>query len=340
MTMAHRLPVVVAIWTAATAGALGAPPAFAQSVAAESAIAAGYSSEEHVSAGGVQLRLLGEAKPSLRFFVEGAWAATSNQNVDAFSSAYPYGNQLQVIEAYGDWRIRSDAKLFAVKAGRYRTPFGISNGSDHGYGGFSRAPLMRYDGYFALSNSFLEHGVSVLAGVPQITLEVSVGTPADVGTAERRGGIDAVVRAQRHAGPFIVGANYITTNPYQSPRFARGRARFGGVDVRWMREGVQVRGELLHGRPFDGTWTTGWYADVFVHRLGMGPVTLVGRIERLGYDATPPFDVHAGRQVVGARARVAPGLVVQTNLIRHTGEVVQSDRIAFDVGVSYSVRRD
>src|SRR5262245_50418522 len=69
--------------------------------------------------------------------------------------------------------------------------------------------------------------------------------------------------------------------------FAKGRAVFTGVDVRWMYNGIQLRGEFLSGRPFDGTTTTGGYIDLLVHRVGMGPVTAVARLERLDYDTIP-----------------------------------------------------
>jgi acetyl-CoA acyltransferase len=37
--------------------------------------------------------------------------------------------------------------------------------------------------------------------------------------------------------------------------FAFGKNVFTGVDVRWMHKGVQLRGEWITGRPFDGTTT-------------------------------------------------------------------------------------
>jgi hypothetical protein len=200
--------------------------------------------------------------------------------------------------------------------------------------------LIRYDGYFAISNNFLEHGVSVVAGVPRLTVEGSLGAPADAGTAERRRGVDAVVRAQHHTGPLIVGASFVRTLPYQSPTFARGHALFGGVDVRWMRGGLQLRGEWLGGRPFDGTTTTGWYADAILHRVGMGPVTALARVERLAYDANPPFAMYAARQTVGARVRLVHGLAVQANLVAQTGAIARRASTALDVGIVYSVRQD
>src|SRR5207248_2068319 len=133
--------------------------------------------------------------------------------------------------------------------------------------------LIRYDGYFALSNNFLEHGAEVVVGVPRLTAAVSVGRPADVGSAVRRPAVDSVIRFQSFAGPFIAGVSYIRTSPYMPKSFAFGQSVFTGIDLRWMHNGVQFRGEWITGRPFDGTTTKGWYADAIVHRAAMGPVT-------------------------------------------------------------------
>ena len=89
------------------------------------------------------------------------------------------------MEAYGERTFRGERALAGVRAGRFRTPFGISGGSDHGYGGFLRAPLIRYAGYWALANTFLEHGVNVMAGVPALQMEYTIGTPSDVGDGGR-----------------------------------------------------------------------------------------------------------------------------------------------------------
>ena len=149
--------------------------------------------------------------------------------------------------------------------------------------GFLRAPLIRYDDYYALSNNFLEHGADVIVGVPQLSLEVSAGIPADVGSASRRQGLDTVVRGQGALGALIVGISYIHTKPYQDEYFAKGSAVFTGVDVRFMHAGVQARGEWISGRPFDGTTTTGGYADPDRSSTRMGPITAVMRAEHLAY---------------------------------------------------------
>jgi hypothetical protein len=105
-----------------------------------------------------------------------------------------------------------------------------------------------------------------------------------------------------------------------------------------MRDGIQLRGEWITGQPFDRTTTTGWYADAIVHRVAMGPVTAVARIERLDYDTNPPFDLHKRRQTLGARIRVREGLSAQVNVLHQTGQSDLYGPVALDIGVTYSVR--
>lgn len=300
----------------------------------------GRSSEDSASVAATQLRAFGSFDNGIHFFSEASWGKTSEPAVDAFGAAYPYGNRIQVIEAYGERTFLPRHSLLGVKAGRYRTPFGISSGSDYAYNGFVRPPLMRYDGYFAISNNFLENGVDVLAGVPRLTLESSFGTPGDVGTARRPSALDTVLRMQTYAGPVIAGASYIHTRPYQSPRFAHGAAEFRGIDLRVSHAGVELRGEFIDGRPFDGTSTTGWYVDTIVHRVGMGPLTLVARMEDLSYKTAPPRAMHGRRQTAGARVRVLGGLSLQVNVLHQSGAPAEYGARAIDVGVTYSIRRD
>src|SRR5258708_3999736 len=151
-----------------------------QSLAVEVDQTAGHSTE-NVSAAGTQFRTFGEVKPGLRFNVEAAWAVRSADNGDAFEAAYPHAERLQVIEAYGERLFAPGHGVLAIRVGRYRTPFGIYSASDHAYSGFLRAPLIRYDDYYALSNNFLEHGADVVVGTPRFSLETSIGVPADVG---------------------------------------------------------------------------------------------------------------------------------------------------------------
>jgi hypothetical protein len=291
--------------------------------------------------GGDAAPAFGELFSGIRFNVEGAWGARSTDVGDAFGSAYPYDNQVQAIEAYAERVFRPGSGLFAVRLGRFRTPFGIYAASDHAYIGYLRPPLIRYDGYFALSSSFLEHGANVIVGTPAVSFELSVGAPADVGAAQRPSGLDTTVRAQWFHGPLIVGASYLRSRPYQSPLFAHGHTEFGGIDVRWMRGGIQLRGEWLSGRPFVGTRTDGGYVDVIVHRPHMGPVTFVARVERLAYDAVPPFAFTAQRYTAGTRVRLLNNLSLSVGLVHHVpGEPGERLHSAMDIGLTYVLRHE
>jgi hypothetical protein len=324
---------------------LSASVAAGQSIATEVDVTAGYSTES-VSAGATQIRAFGDGPGAIRFFGEVAWGARyfpesrPASATDVFGAAYPYQNRAHVIEAYGERTFRPGGALVGVRAGRFRTPFGISTRSDHAYTGFLRAPMIRYDDYFALSNNFLEHGADVIVGAPQAYFEASVGRPSDVGAVHRRPGFDTVLRGQAYYRSVIVGVSHYRAMPYQPEYFAKGRAVFTGVDVRWMYNGIQLRGEFLSGRPFDGTTTTGGYLDLLVHRVGMGPVTAVARIERLDYDTIPEFVLFARRAMAGARIRIPGGLTAQIAAGHQWRQQIQRDRTAFDFALTYSLRRD
>jgi hypothetical protein len=312
--------------------------AHAQSFTTEVAVTSGVSSEAEAAVIATQLRAFGDVGPQIRYYAEAAWATSTDADSEAFGAAYPYGNRLQIIEVYAERMFRPLGKIVDVRAGRFRPPFGIYNASDQAYVGFLRAPLIRYDNNFALSNDFLEQGAALVVGVPNLTFETSVGRPGDVGAAIRQPGLDTVVRVQSSAGPFIVGLSHIRTLPDLTGSFIHGPMEFTGLDLRWMRGGVQLRGEWIKGQPFDGTTTTGWYADAIVHRVAMGPVTAVARIEQLDYDTSPPFDLHRRRQTLGARVRIRDGLSTEVNLMHQTGQSIEYGPVAIDIGVTYSVR--
>jgi hypothetical protein len=324
---------------------LSASVAAAQVVATEVDMTAGYSTED-VSAAATQIRAFGEVRGGIRFFGEAAWGARyftesrPKSATDVFGAAYPYENRAQLIEAFGERTFTPGRGLIGLRAGRFRTPFGIYNRGDHAYSGFLRAPMIRYDDYYALSNNFLEHGADLIVGAPQAFIEASIGAPADVGVAQRRSGVDTVIRGQAYYRSVIVGASYYRAMPYQPVLFAKGHAVFTGMDVRWMHGGIQARGEFITGRPFDGTTTTGGYVDLLVHRVGMGPLTAVARLERLDYDTTSPFFLFARRAMAGARIRIPGGLTAQIAAGHQWRQQIQRDRTALDLSLTYSLRRD
>lgn len=326
-----------AVLVALVASMVQAGQASGQSLSAEVDVTAGYSTDE-VAAVATQLRAFGDLKAGVRFFLEGAWARRSDKETDAFAAAYPYGNQLDVIETYAERIFLPGQSLLGIRAGRYRTPFGIANRGDHAYSGFLRSPLIRYDDYFALSNTFLEHGADVIVGVPQLYVETSLGVPADVGDVTRRPGFDAVFRVQGYHAGLIVGISHIRTHPTQPESFAHGAAEFTGIDVRWMHDGVLVRGEWIKGQAFDGPTTDGWYADLVLHRRAMGPVTAVLRAEQLNYNTIALFALHETRMTLGARIRLPRGFTAQANVLAHSGNLPELSAMPVDLALTYSVK--
>jgi len=317
---------------------LTAATARAQSITTEAAVTAGASTDT-LAAGALQLRGFGDIPGGIRFFGEASFAQTSDDDGDndGFAAAYPYGGRLEIIEAYAERMFRPNNAIVGVRAGRFRTPFGIYNSSDHAYTGFLRPPLIRYDEYSGISNYFLEHGADFVVGVSGLQVETALGAPADVGSGVRRPGLDAIVRVQGYYGPIIAGVSHIRTKSLQSADDSR--SDFTGADLRWTHGGVQLRGEWMTGRPFEGATTTGWYADAIVHLVPMGPVTAVARVERMGFEEPAEGESETlGRQTIGARVRIAGGFALNVNLVHRTGELGEYKPASLDVGITWSGR--
>lgn len=319
-----------------TAAAFGPPGAGAQSLTAEADVTAGATTE-NLEAGATDVRGFGEVH-GWNFYGDAAWATRHGSESDAFGAAYPYHPNVSLLELKLEKTEIKGERLLGVRLGRYRTPFGIYSGSDQGYTGFLRAPLIRNSYYWALSNNYLETGGSVVAGTTWLSIEASAGTPTDQDEHSRAHGFDTVMHVQGAGGPFIAGVSYIRSLPSPTWFFARGPAQFTGIDLRWMKNGVQLRGEWVEGQPFAGARTNGGYADVLVHRPSMGPVTAVARIERLNYLAGP-FSEFPRRYTLGARIRLTRGLTAEINQVHQPYDVsVDPGHTSLDIGLTYSIR--
>jgi len=328
-----RLPLLAGI---AFLGSLGTSTAAAQSLTKEVDVTAGRSTERSTT-GAVQLRLFGPVKADWRIYVDGSWAGASAGNSTAFSTAFPYDSRFWLMEAHAEKMFRPGRALFGVRLGRYRTPFGISSRSDHAYSGFTRAPLIRYGGNFALSNTSLETGVDILAGVPALSVETSLGVPSDAGDDGRPRTFDTVLRAQGVYRSLIVGASYLNTRSYPMGPWVKGRMIFRGLDARWMRGGLQIRGEWIDGRSFNGVATRGGYVDTSLHLRPMGPITAVGRIEKIDYDAGA-FSFYDQRYTVGTIVRVARQTTLQINFLHQPGGLKTGRTAALDAGITQTIR--
>jgi hypothetical protein len=309
----------------------------AVNVTTEVDVTAGHSTED-ARAAGTQLRIFGTLPSDWRFYAEGTWADVWGEESDAFGSAYPYNHKIRPMELFAEKTATRGRLLWGTRLGRYRTPFGLYNRSDHAYTGFLRAPLIRYGGYWALSNNFLETGASVVAGTPKLFAEVSLGIPQDEDRFHRRRGLDRVGRVQAVLGDLIVGTSYIHTQPFVEQAWTRGHTEFTGLDARWMRGGLQARGEWINGRAFSGTRTYGGYADVMLHRAFMGPVTAVARAERLDYEAGARSS-YPRRYTAGAKVRLSSMLVAHVNVLHEPAYDREGPESALDVAFTFSARR-
>jgi hypothetical protein len=316
---------------------LGAQPTAAQTLATEADVTVGVSTQD-VQATAIQARAFGELPRQWRFYGDLTWAARRGHESDAFGAAYPYEPDVRLMELYAERTVVQGSALWGTRIGRYRTPFGIYGRSDHGYTGFVRAPMIRYSDYWALSNNYLENGASVVAGATWLSAEASVGVAADQDEYPRPGGLNHVVRLQSSGSSWIVGASHIETRPSRTWFFATGDASFTGVDARWMHDGVQVRGEWLTGRPFNGAVTQGGYLDVLVHRPSMERVTAIARVEYLDYFAGR-FSAFPRRYTAGTKVRASDRLIAQVNYVHQPRDRTGHEgHASLDVSLTFSAR--
>jgi hypothetical protein len=310
--------------------------AASQTLTPEADVTVGASTD-HAEAAAVQTRLFGQLTSDWRLMLEAAWADRSNKGSDAFGTSYSYDGQIRPAEMYVERISDGNNRVFAVRIGRYRTPFGMSSRSDHAYNGFSRAPLVRYGEGYAMSNLFMEAGADVIVGRPSLYLEASAGAPADANGVERRETADVVTRAQGYYRGLIIGASYLSGGRTVDEFPWKGRMMFRGIDARWMWEGVQVRGEWIDGRPFDDASTRGGYVDLFVHHIGMGPVTAIARIERLDYHDGYSVD-RSRRATIGARVRLTTTLSLEADVLHNWGSEIGVRPTSGDLGITQSFR--
>jgi hypothetical protein len=329
--------------------ALSPTPLYGQTVSTETEVTVGRSTDGTTGAA-AQVRLFGTTRADWRFFLESTWGLVNGKEyTDAFSSAYPYDRRLRPMELYVEkMRHLDGGALVGLRAGRYRTPFGISGRSDHAYLGFMRAPLIRYAWNWALSSTYMDMGADLLVGRPSFTVETSLGVPSDEGDAPRRRGFTGVVRAQTYVRSLILGASYINSAVADTDPSVFGRLKLQGIDGRWMHGGIQLRGEWLAGRSDAESTTRGGYLDFISHHRMMGRVTLVARVERLDWDypKEPEFSAYPRRATIGARIRITPEVHVQAGALRNfartpgPGDAFSAviPSTAFDFAVSFGRR--
>ena len=225
--------------------------------------------------------------------------------------------RVDIIDAYGEF-VRPEARgLRAVKAGRIAPRSASSPQRSRLFRVPAAAahPLRRVT--TGLSNGYLEHGLSLSWACPGLDRgERRRARRCRRGAPTRRNRCGAARRDQRSA---LDRRRQLPGHDARHAAAVRpGRARFGGIDLRWMRAGVQLRGEWIFGQPFDASPPAAATLDLVVHRRASGrsPCSAVSngsttrrrRPERSSRSATPRR----------ARAGVA-GLAVSAGLTHQAG---------------------
>ncbi len=221
---------------------------------------------------------------------------------------------LEAVNKYGTAAVtRASVDLqrdrVSVDAGIMPLPFGIYNSQETYTSGLIGYPLAR-SGFGAYAVGWTLPGVSATANLPKVQITAGAMDGRAYGDWGNSSKISTgAVRAQTYFGDLIVGASYRdgsqSTQQYNSyyGTFydARQRVAMTGVDARYSRSHLVLRGEYIH-QHIVGETCDGAYLDAYYRLPGVETVTLVGRIECLTEDG----EFHR-QLVVGARYTIARG---------------------------------
>jgi|GEM_PF-1472229 len=242
------------------------------------------------------------------------------QLTDAFNSSWKvnlYGadrrgvflaQQASVEKQWGNQRLQG---------GIIRLPFGIYDLQETYATGLIDYPMARSD-YRLNSVTWGVPGIAWSGGSPNLQVEAAGfnGRSAGVWSNPNIVGGEAL-RVQTYSKGLILGAShwdgYMQFGPDTSPH--RG-VSVSGLDVRYTRPHLLLRGEYLAGR-LSGLQMHGWYLDAYYHLPKYAKFTLVGRLEEL----KPGSDLPRGQQVtLGVRYTAAPDWIFSVNWRKNNGE--------------------
>lgn len=210
----------------------------------------------------------------------------------------------ELYDAYGEWHLG----IHRLRWGQFLVPFGIYNRSEQYYVGLISDPLIRdypADGP-RLNDS--EKGLDYLGAWGPWQVEGALFGARAPGIIPSGG--EGSVRLQWFHGPLIVGVNALRDHGRHPLTARRGEARFFGLDLRFSRPTLILRGELVSGRVPGGS-PRGFYVDVLYHPMSLHRVTFVGRTEAV--EGQPGDGRYFSRQTVGLKWDVGNAWAVALN---------------------------
>src|SRR5207244_12199251 len=89
---------------------------------------------------------------------------------------------------------------------------------------------------------------------------------------------EGTIRVQHYGGPLIIGLNALREHARDPVSGELRTARFLGLDFRYSRASVILRGELVSGH-LPGGSPQGYFVDLLYHPSALGRATLVARTE-------------------------------------------------------------
>lgn len=168
-------------------------------------------------------------------------------------------------------------------------PFGLSNLSETYASGLIDYPIARGD-YETMGVSWGVPGVRFNGGTPNLRLEAAAfGGQASGIWGNRENISGASLRLQTYAKDFILGVSrWDGTTSSQFGHPTRGGTHLTGIDLRYTRPHLLIRGEYLFGQLSD-EYQQGAYLDVYYHLPKFHQWTLVARAENFRANIGDPW---------------------------------------------------
>jgi hypothetical protein len=221
--------------------------------------------------------------------------------------------------------LEKEWKTNRLQAGLVRLPFGIYNYQETYASGLIDYPLPRVD-YGLNSVDWGVPGAKWSGGSAKVQYEVAgfAGRSSGVwATANETGG--AAVRIQSYAPNIIVGVSnwtgYLRLPDETSGASRRRPVAISGIDVRYTRPHLLVRGEMLYGT-LGGNRMSGGYLDLYYHLPKYEKFTFVARVESLRPDPSMPI----GKQItLGIRYTAAADWTFAINWRRNNFDRAYQD---------------
>jgi hypothetical protein len=173
-------------------------------------------------------------------------------------------------------------------------PFGISNRSELYCVGLINGPVIKYSQAEGGQLDRSEVGVGYLRSVGAWQVEAALLSHDGLKALTASSG-EGTIRLQRCVGPVILGLNGLWGQTRDLQSGTQGAVRFAGLDLRYSRPTLILRGELVAGGVPDGCYQ-GFYLDLLYHPVSLHRFTLVGRTEAV--QGLPGYGHNCARQIL------------------------------------------